>query len=100
MKAKEVMKTLSISRQTLCNYVKQGLIKIDSTINGKYRYNKESVYKLLNNTPKRCFMKDFEEFIHNHYKTETKEEFIKAVEDVKFRVECFLRVVSRERNDE
>ena len=45
MKAKEVMEVLGICRQTLCNYVKQGLITI-----GKYRYNAESVYKLLNNS--------------------------------------------------
>ena len=49
MKAKEVMKMLDISRPTLCRYVKQGLIKIDSVINGKYRYNRESVEKLLYN---------------------------------------------------
>jgi hypothetical protein len=47
LKAKEVMNILSISRQTLSNYVKQGLVKIDTTINGKYRYNKESVFNLL-----------------------------------------------------
>jgi predicted site-specific integrase-resolvase len=41
------MNILSISRQTLSNYVKQGLVKIDTTINGKYRYNKESVFNLL-----------------------------------------------------
>ena len=50
MKAKEVMEVLGICRQTLCNYVKQGLITIDSNINCKYRYNAESVYKLLNNS--------------------------------------------------
>ena len=50
MKAQEVMEVLGICRQTLCNYVKQGLITIDSNINGKYRYNAESVYKLLNNS--------------------------------------------------
>lgn len=47
LKAKEVMELLKISRQTLSNYVKQGLIKVDSTINGKYRYNKESVLSLM-----------------------------------------------------
>ena len=26
---------------------KQGLIKVDSSINGQYRYNKESIYALL-----------------------------------------------------
>lgn len=49
MRAKEVLKILSISRPTLCKYVKQGLIKVDSVINGQYRYNKESVLNLLNN---------------------------------------------------
>lgn len=47
MKAKEVMQLLDISRVTLWRYVKKGLIKIDSQINGQYRYNKESVYALL-----------------------------------------------------
>lgn len=47
LKAKEVMELLCISRQTLSNYVKQGLIKVDSTINGKYRYNKDSVLALM-----------------------------------------------------
>ena len=52
MRAKEVMKVLGICRQTLCNYVKQGKIKIDSVINGQYRYNEESVYALLKNNIK------------------------------------------------
>ena len=47
MRAKEVMSVLQISRTTLYRYVKQGLIKVDSEINGQYRYNKESVYALL-----------------------------------------------------
>lgn len=47
MKAKEVLEVLRITRPTLCKYVKQGLIKVDSCINGQYRYNKESVYALL-----------------------------------------------------
>ena len=49
MKAKEVMRILNITRPTLCKYVKQGLIKIDSVINGQYRYNKDSVFQLLSN---------------------------------------------------
>ena len=49
MKAKEVLQMLNISRPTLSRYVKQGLIKVDSIINGKYRYNRESVEKLLTN---------------------------------------------------
>lgn len=47
MKAKEVMKVLSICRRTLARYVKSGQVKIDVTINGQHRYNAESVYKLL-----------------------------------------------------
>jgi predicted site-specific integrase-resolvase len=47
LKAKDVMSILGISRQTLSTYVKQGLVKVDSTINGKYRYNKDSVLALL-----------------------------------------------------
>lgn len=52
MKAKEVLKELNITRSTLSKYVKQGLIKIDAVINGQYRYNKESVEKLLKNNKK------------------------------------------------
>lgn len=47
MKAKEVLRLLGITRPTLCKYVKQGLVKVDSVINGQYRYNAESVYALL-----------------------------------------------------
>ena len=52
MRAKEVLKILGITRPTLCKYVKQGIIKIDSIINGQYRYNAESVHNLLNNIKK------------------------------------------------
>lgn len=52
MKAKQVLKILEISRPTLCKYVKQGLIKVDAKINGQYRYNSQSVYKLLKNIKK------------------------------------------------
>lgn len=49
MKAGEVMQVLNITRQTLCNYVKRGLIEIDTNYTGgQYRYNRESVNKLLN----------------------------------------------------
>lgn len=48
LKAGEVMKLLSISRATLSNYVKRGLIEVDTNYTGhSYHYNKESVYKLL-----------------------------------------------------
>lgn len=46
MKAGEVIRVLDITRATLCSYIKKGLIKIDSKINGQYKYNRESVYKL------------------------------------------------------
>jgi len=49
MKAKEVLDKLGITRQTLTKYVKEGLIKIDSEINGRYLYNDESVNNLLKN---------------------------------------------------
>lgn len=47
MRAKEVLQVLNITRPTLCKYVKQGLIEVDAKINGQYRYNDKSVYKLL-----------------------------------------------------
>lgn len=47
LKAKDVMEILDISRRTLSRYVEAGTVLIDSTINGRYKYNKESVFKLL-----------------------------------------------------
>lgn len=47
MKAKEVLALLKISRITLYRYVKQGLIKVDTCINGQYRYNEASVKAML-----------------------------------------------------
>lgn len=47
MKAKEVLNILNITRVTLTKYVKTGLVKVDSCINGKYVYNDESVYALI-----------------------------------------------------
>lgn len=52
MRAKEVLQLLNITRPTLCKYVKQGLVEIDSVINGQYRYNEESVRRLLKNIKK------------------------------------------------
>ncbi len=49
MKAKEVLQKLNITRPTLTKYVKDGLIKVDSKINGQYHYNEESVNNLLTN---------------------------------------------------
>ena len=54
MRAKEVLSILKVTRPTLCKYVKQGLIKVDATINGQYVYNDDSVYKLIGeNNPSR-----------------------------------------------
>jgi putative resolvase len=50
MKAKEVLKILKITRQTLCKYVKQGKIRVEKLPNGYYLYNAEDVYKFLNKT--------------------------------------------------
>lgn len=47
MKAKEVLQTLQITRPTLTKYVKTGLIKVDSNVNGQYNYNKDSVMALV-----------------------------------------------------
>ena len=47
LKAGEVMAMLNISRQTLSNYVKRGLIKVDSNYTGHgYRYNAASIEAL------------------------------------------------------
>ena len=48
MKAREVLKILKISRQTLGNYVKRGLIRVTVLKNGRYDYDSESVYSFLN----------------------------------------------------
>ena len=49
MKAKEVLSTLRISRGTLTNYVKEGLIKTTPLPHNRYDYDKESVYSIINN---------------------------------------------------
>ena len=49
MKAKEVLSLLGITRPTLTKYVKTGLVKVDSEVNGQYNYNEESVRALLTN---------------------------------------------------
>ena len=51
MKSKEVLKILQVTRPTLCKYVKTGLVKVDSVINGRYIYNDESVYDLVGKEP-------------------------------------------------
>lgn len=48
MKSKEVLELLQITRPTLTKYVKEGLIKTIILPNGRYDYDKESVYKLFN----------------------------------------------------
>lgn len=48
MKSKEVLQLLQITRPTLTKYVKEGLIKTETLPNGRYDYDKESVYKLFN----------------------------------------------------
>lgn len=48
MKSNEVLELLHITRPTLTKYVKEGLIKTITMPNGRYDYNKESVYKLFN----------------------------------------------------
>lgn len=53
MRASEVMKLLRISRQTLSNYTKKGFIRTTTLVNGRYDYNTDDVYKLLNNDVER-----------------------------------------------
>jgi putative resolvase len=50
MKAKEVLKILRVSRQSLCNYHKRGLIRAEKITNDSNRlsYNEEDVFKLIN----------------------------------------------------
>jgi len=48
MKAKEVLDLLQITRPTLTKYVKEGWIKVNILPNGRYDYDKDSVYKLFN----------------------------------------------------
>lgn len=47
MKAKEVLNLLRISRATLTNYTKAGLIKVTVLHNGRYDYDEKSVYELF-----------------------------------------------------
>lgn len=48
MKCSDVLKTLKVTRQTLCHYVKEGKIKVNKLASGRYDYDKESVFKFLN----------------------------------------------------
>ena len=45
MKAAVVMKELEICRNTLCNYVKKGYIRVKVSPSGVYNYNEEDVKK-------------------------------------------------------
>jgi len=47
MKAKEVMKLLKISRGTLHNYTKDGILKVTKLDNGYYDYDESSVFKII-----------------------------------------------------
>lgn len=48
MKSDEVLRTLHITRQTLCKYLKNGMIKAKKLPNGQYDYDETSVYAFLN----------------------------------------------------
>lgn len=47
MKAKEVLNILGITRVSLCNYVKNGVIKVVKTPTGRYEYDADSVYAFI-----------------------------------------------------
>ena len=53
MKTKDVLRILGITRPTLTKYVKNGTIGTTELPNGRYDYNEEDVYKLLNKDCKR-----------------------------------------------
>jgi len=48
MKSNEVLELLQITRPTLTKYVKEGLIQVTVLHNGRYDYDKESIYKIFN----------------------------------------------------
>ena len=48
MTAQEVLRTLQITRPTLTKYVKNGVIKVTVKGNGRYDYDADSVYRMLN----------------------------------------------------
>ena len=47
MKAKQVLDIMQISRPILTRYVKDGLIKTTTLLNGRYDYDENSVYAFL-----------------------------------------------------
>lgn len=48
MTAKEVLRILQITRPTLTKYVKSGLLEVTVKGNGRYDYDADSVYRMLN----------------------------------------------------
>jgi len=52
MKSKEVLLLLKVTRVTLSNYVKSGLIKVTKLSNGYYDYDDVSVYNFLGKNPR------------------------------------------------
>ena len=48
MTAAEVLRILQITRPTLTKYVKEGKLKVTVKGNGRYDYDADSVYKMLN----------------------------------------------------
>ena len=48
MKACEVLNLLRVSRPTLTNYVKQGIINVVKLPNGRYDYDEKTVYDFMN----------------------------------------------------
>ena len=48
MTAKEVLRVLQITRPTLTKYVKEGKLKVTIKGNGRYDYDADSVYRMLN----------------------------------------------------
>lgn len=48
-----MLNILRITRPTLTKYVKDGTIKVNKLVNGRYDYDDESVYKFLNKDLKR-----------------------------------------------
>lgn len=53
MKTKEVLNVLQITKPTLTKYVKNGNIKVTVMGNGRYDYDADSVYKMLNKETER-----------------------------------------------
>jgi len=48
LKSREVLKLLGVTRQTLVKYVELGYISASKLPNGRYDYDRDSVYKFLN----------------------------------------------------